>query len=79
MNKYIKPGASVLLAAGAGTGGSGCTTTKEDLELLADIYGITDLEKAFSLTENCVDGFPIEDYCKFTSVENGVAMKAFFS
>lgn len=75
MNLYIKPSAMFITASGTGIATGSCTTTREDAELLAEILGITDLSKAFAATETCDDQYDIEEYCKFTSVENGVATK----
>ncbi len=75
MNLYIKPSAMFITASGTGVAGTTCSTSREDAELLAEILGITDLSKAFSVTETCEDQYDIEEYCKFTSVENGVATK----
>ena len=79
MNLYIKPSAMFITASGTGVAGMSCSTSREDAELLAEILGITDLSKAFAVTETCEDQYDIEEYCKFTSVENGVATKVLTS
>lgn len=79
MNLYIKPSAMFITASGTGATGMSCSTSREDAELLAEILGITDLSKAFAVTETCEDQYDIEEYCKFTSVENGVATKVLTS
>ena len=79
MNLYIKPSAMFITASGTVATGMSCSTTREDAELLAEILGITDLSKAFAVTETCEDQYDIEEYCKFTSVENGVATKVLTS
>ena len=73
MNLYIKPSAMFITASGTGIGAS-CTTSREDAELLAELIGITDLKKAFSVNETCEDQYDVEQYCKFTAVDNGSAI-----
>lgn len=75
MNSYIKPGAMFITAAGTNVGGASCSTNKEDIELLKDILGISDWDKAFAITEACEQGYDITEYCKFTAVENGSAIQ----
>ena len=76
MSNYMKPTIS-LVAAISNTGTSAaCTTTSEDMDLIKDITGITDVNQFFGIGESCA--VEIEMYCKFTSVENG-ASKAFVS
>ncbi len=74
MNLYIKPSAMFITASGTGIGSS-CSTSKDDIALLEEILGITDWDNAFSATEACKDKYVIEEYCKFSSVENGSAVK----
>lgn len=74
MNLYIKPSAMFITASGTGVGVA-CSTSDDDLALLEDILGITDWNNAFAATEDCKDRYVIEEYCKFTSVENGSAVK----
>ena len=74
MNLYIKPSAMFITASGTGIGVS-CSTSDDDLALLEDILGITDWNNAFAATEDCKNKYVIEEYCKFTSVENGSALK----
>lgn len=73
MAQYIKPGIKLVSAATPLNVAGGCTTSAEDLQLLGEIFGITDWKTAFAVGEGCQDEYPIEQYCKFTSVENGVA------
>ena len=75
MNKYIKPNAMFITASGTGLIGASCTTSKEDLELIGSVFGIEDWDVAFATGEGCQIEYPIEEYCKFTSVENGVTSK----
>lgn len=75
MNMYIKPSAMFITASGTGSAGVSCSTTNEDVELIAEILGITDWQTAFSSKEDCVDQYDMEQYCKFTAVENGTAIK----
>ncbi len=74
MAQYIKPGIKLVTITNAARPAGTCTTSGEDLALLKDIYGIADWNTAFSTTEAaCADKYPIEEYCKFTSVENGIS------
>ena len=75
MNMYIKPSAMFITASGTGVIGASCTTSKEDLELLGSVFGIEDWDVAFATGEGCQVEYPIEEYCKFTAVENGVTSK----
>ena len=68
---YIKPSAMFITASGTGGLGVSCVTTREDYELIKEILGITDMAKAFSVNEACEDQYDMENYCKFTAVENG--------
>ena len=79
MNLYIKPSAMFITASGTGVAGMSCSTSRKDAELLAEILGISDWSVAFSSTETCQEQYDIEEYCKFTSVENGVATKVLTS
>ena len=76
--KYLKPTAYLMAMSGSGSSTGSCSTTKEDLQTLADIYGV-DINVAFAMGEGCQEEIPIEEYCAYTSVENGVAVKALFS
>ena len=73
MNLYIKPSAMFITASGSGVGVN-CSTSREDAELLAELIGITDLSKAFAVNESCEDKYDVEQYCKFTAVDNGSAI-----
>ena len=73
MGQYIKPGLRIVSAATPLSVAGGCTTSAEDLQLLGQIFGIEDWDKAFAVGESCTTQYPIEEYCKFTSVENGVS------
>ena len=75
---YVKPGAMFITASGTGLAAT-CNTSREDVELLGEILGITDWSKAFAMTESCEDPQDIEMYCKFTSVEDGVSTKILMS
>ena len=75
MNMYIKPSAMFITAAGTGMQGASCTTSKDDLELLRDVFGIDNWDVAFATGEGCQVEYPIEEYCKFTAVENGATSK----
>ena len=82
MKQYFKP--VFRVAAWAPNPGQkiSCTTSQEDLELIATILGVSveDLggDNTFAESENCAMAFPIDFYCKFTSVANG-AEAAFVS
>ncbi len=71
MNLYIKPSAMFITASGTGVTGVSCSTSREDIDLIKEILGITDMTNAFSVNEACEDQYDMENYCKFTSVENG--------
>ena len=75
MNMYIKPSAMFITASGTGIIGASCTTSKEDLELLSSVFGIDNWDVAFATGEGCQVEYPIEEYCKYTAVENGVTSK----
>lgn len=74
MSQYIKPSAMFITAVGNPAIG-GCTTDGEELEILGDIFGIDNWDTAFATGESCQVEYPIEEYCKFTSVANGTASK----
>ena len=67
---YIKPSAMFITASGSGMGVS-CSTSREDVDLIKEILGITDMANAFSSNEDCKEQYDMENYCKFTAVENG--------
>ena len=71
MNLYIKPSAMFITASGTGATGVSCATSREDIDLIKEILGITDMTNAFSVNEACEDQYDMENYCKFTAVENG--------
>lgn len=73
MNLYIKPSAMFITASGTGASGVSCSTSREDVDLIKEILGINnaDWANAFSINEACEDQYDMENYCKFTSVENG--------
>ncbi|MBE6803004.1 MAG: hypothetical protein E7530_09020 [Ruminococcaceae bacterium] len=71
MNMYIKPSAMFITASGTAGMGVSCSTSREDVELIMEILGITDMKNAFSKNEACGDQYDMVEYCKFTSVENG--------
>ncbi len=75
---YIKPSATFITASGTGLA-STCNTTREDVELIAEILGITDWKNAFATGEACNDQYDIENYCKFTAVEDGMSVKILMS
>ncbi len=75
---YIKPSAMFITASGTGIASS-CNTTREDVELIAEILGITDWRSAFATTEACEDQYDMEQYCKFTAVEDGASTKILMS
>ena len=64
-----------ITAAGTGMSGGSCSTSREELNMIKDILGISDWDQAFSTAEACEQQYPFEDYCKFTAVENGSAVK----
>lgn len=71
MNMYIKPSAMFITASGTGGMGVSCSTSREDVDLIKEILGIKDMANAFSMNEACEEQYDMENYCKFTSVENG--------
>ena len=75
MKNYMKP-TLVFAAASVGTTGT-CDVklTQEDLDLIADIVGSNNIDRAFGINEGCL--IPFDMYCKYTSAESGV--KAFTS
>ena len=70
MAQYVKPGIKFVTLNVASVAAGNC---KEDLKLICEVFGITNIDRAFSITENCEEAYPIEEYCKFTSAENGSA------
>ncbi|MBR6531038.1 MAG: hypothetical protein IKT61_00885 [Clostridia bacterium] len=80
MKQYFKPVFRIAAGYAPNPGLKiSCTTTDEDLELIASILGmeVSDLGgDAFAQSENCKVPVPFEIYCKFTSVANG--MEAIF-
>lgn len=79
MNLYIKPSAMFITAAGTSNLGVSCTTSKDDLDLLGDILGITNWDVAFATGEGCTIEYPVEEYCKFTAIESGATAKVLSS
>lgn len=73
MAQYIKPTIKLSAINNTVRPAGSCATSGEDLELLENVFGIKNWDKAFAVGEGCTEEYPIEDYCKFTSVENGVA------
>lgn len=76
MKQYFKP---VFQIAGSVLNPGqkiSCTTSKSDLQLIADILGlqVSDLggEDAFAPSEGCAKPVALDIYCKFTSVANGL-------
>ncbi len=72
MKQYIKPVFNIASAVPNPNPGNSCTTSQEDMTLIASILGIS-LESlsesgAFAATEGCDPIVPLEMYCKFTSV-----------
>ena len=68
---YIKPSAMFITASGTVSMGVSCSTSREDVDLIKEILGITDWNNAFSMNEACEEQYDMENYCKFTAVENG--------
>ncbi len=73
MAQYVKPGIKFVTLNVASLAAGNCTTSGEDLKLIGEVFGITDWSKALAIGENCEEAYPIEEYCKFTSAENGSA------
>ncbi len=73
MAQYIKPNIMLVSAATPLSVAGACTTSAEDLQILGEIFGITDWKTAFAMGEECEVEYPIEQYCKYTSVNSGVA------
>ena len=73
MAQYVKPGIQFVTLNVASVPASNCTTSGEDLKLICEVFGITNIDRAFSTIEPCKEGYLIEAYCKFTSAENGSA------
>ena len=72
MKQYIKPVFNIAAWVPNPNPGNTCTTSQEDMELISSILEIpiNELAKsdAFAMNEPCKKPFPIEMYCKFTSV-----------
>lgn len=62
-----------MFITASGTAGMGvsCATSREDIDLIKEILGISNWANAFSVNEACQDQYDMENYCKFTAVENG--------
>ena len=73
MAQYVKPGIKFVTLNVASLAAGNCTTSGEDLKLIGEVFGITDWSKALAIGEACIDQYPVEAYCKFTSAENGSA------
>ena len=73
MAQYVKPGIQFVTLNVASVAASNCTTSGEDRKLICEVFGITDWSKALAIGEACIDQYPVEAYCKFTSAENGSA------
>ena len=73
MAQYVKPGIKFVTLNVASVAAGNCTTSGEDRKLICEVFGITDWDKAFAIGEDCIDQYPVEAYCKFTSAENGSA------
>ena len=73
MAQYVKPGIKFVTLNVAPLAAGNCTTSGEDRKLICEVFGITDWSKALAIGENCEEAYPIEEYCKFTSAENGSA------
>lgn len=73
MAQYVKPGIKFVTLNVASVAAGNCTTSGEDLKLICEVFGIRNIDRAFSITEACIDQYPVEAYCKFTSAENGSA------
>lgn len=75
MKDYIKPTFTLAGLFPVAMAASGCNSTSDDLSLLKDILGIPyDDKAAFAMDEDCADKYDVEQYCKFTSVEEGSAV-----
>ena len=80
MKNYIKPEFMLTSLTGNLMTGGNCSIQKEDKDLIIEILGKEDFEKAFAgIEDNCEMEF--EGYCKFsfTSPTEGGLAKAFFS
>ena len=73
MAQYVKPGIKIVTLNVESVTPSNCTTSGEDRKLICEVFGITDWSKALAIGEACIDQYPVEAYCKFTSAENGSA------
>lgn len=67
MKQYIKPSMITLSAGGGGTGTS-CNISDEDRMRIEEIIGVP-LNQALGMDESCT--VPLEQYCKYTSVDTG--------
>lgn len=85
MKKYTKPVFNIAAWVPNPNPGNSCTTSEEDMNLISEILGIPLDELAesgaFAATEGCTNPFPLEMYCKFTSVSatGSAGIKAFIS
>ena len=85
MKKYMKPVFNIAAWVPNPNPGNSCTTSEEDMNMIAEILGIplTDLAEsgAFALSEGCKTVVPLDMYCKFTSVSatGSAGIKAFVS
>ncbi|MBQ5592681.1 MAG: hypothetical protein IIU80_07015 [Clostridia bacterium] len=85
MKKYMKPVFNIAAAVPNPHPGNSCTTSQEDMTLIAQILGMTweelSVSKAFALSEGCETVVPLDMYCKFTSVSatGSAGVKAFLS
>ena len=73
MAQYIKPSINLIETITPLSVAGACTTSAEDLQMLGEIFGITDWKTAFAEGESCEVKISIEQYCKFTAVENGAS------
>ena len=77
MNKYIKPEFMLTSLTSSGLTGGNCAIQKADKELILDVLG-DDFAQAFEDSASCEVVIEMLSYCKFTSIELGIA-QAFFS
>lgn len=76
MSNYIKPTISLVSTASGVRGVASCQTqlSKQDSEMILQLFGITDINNAFGTTEGCTVMVPDTfGYCKFTSGDLGNA------
>ena len=72
MKEYMKP--TIAIAANSRSANPVFCAVQADLDLIKNIVGDGfDWDKAFAITEACMEGIPLEIYCKFTSAELGAA------